>query len=55
MAPSTSYTRCHNHIVSNELITPAVQLVDGLYEEGQLYKKAGVMLGGIGRRCIHTG
>ena len=32
---------------TNELITPAVQLVDGLYEEGQLYKKAGVMLSGI--------
>ncbi len=32
---------------TNELITPAVQLVDGLYEEGQFYKKAGVMLSGI--------
>ena len=32
---------------TNELIRPAVQLVDSLYEEGQLYKKAGVMLSGI--------
>ena len=32
---------------TNELIKPAVQLVDKLYEKGQLYKKAGVMLSGI--------
>ncbi|MEI9955127.1 MAG: Y-family DNA polymerase [Ferruginibacter sp.] len=32
---------------TNELIKPAVALVDDLYEEGQLYKKAGVMLSGI--------
>lgn len=32
---------------TNELIRPAVQLVDSLYEEGRLYKKAGVMLSGI--------
>ena len=32
---------------TNELIKPAVKLVDSLYEEGQLYKKAGVMLSGI--------
>lgn len=32
---------------TNELITPAMQLVEELYEEGQLYKKAGVMLSGI--------
>lgn len=32
---------------TNELIKPAVELVDRLYEEGQLYKKAGVMLSGI--------
>ncbi|MBK5272331.1 MAG: Y-family DNA polymerase [Bacteroidia bacterium] len=32
---------------TNDLIKPAVQLVDNLYEEGQLYKKAGVMLSGI--------
>lgn len=32
---------------TNELITPAVRMVDSLYEEGQLYKKAGVMLSGI--------
>ncbi len=32
---------------TNELIKPAVQLVDKLYERGRLYKKAGVMLSGI--------
>lgn len=32
---------------TNELIKPAVELVNGLYEKGQLYKKAGVMLSGI--------
>src|SRR5688572_9146411 len=32
---------------TNELIKPAVQLVDQLYEKGQSYKKAGVMLSGI--------
>ena len=32
---------------TNELIKPAVHLVDKLYEKGQLYKKAGVMLSGI--------
>ncbi len=32
---------------TNELIKPAVELVDQLYDEGQLYKKAGVMLSGI--------
>ena len=32
---------------TNELIKPAVQLVDRLYEKGRLYKKAGVMLSGI--------
>jgi DNA polymerase V len=32
---------------TNELIKPAVELVDTLYEKGQLYKKAGVMLSGI--------
>lgn len=32
---------------TNELIKPAVDLVDSLYEEGQLYKKAGVMLSDI--------
>ncbi|MGC4100444.1 Y-family DNA polymerase [Ferruginibacter sp.] len=32
---------------TNELIKPAVQLVDQLYEKGKLYKKAGVMLSGI--------
>ena len=32
---------------TNELIKPALQLVDKLYEKGQLYKKAGVMLSGL--------
>ncbi len=32
---------------TNELIKPAMLLVDQLYEEGQMYKKAGVMLSGI--------
>ena len=32
---------------TNELIKPAVKLVDKLYEHGRTYKKAGVMLSGI--------
>lgn len=32
---------------TNELIKPAVQLVEGLYEQGKIYKKAGVMLAGL--------
>lgn len=32
---------------TNELIKPAVGLVDKLYEAGRIYKKAGVMLSGI--------
>jgi len=32
---------------TNELIKPAVKLVDTLYETGRIYKKAGVMLSGI--------
>ncbi|HMJ47931.1 MAG TPA: Y-family DNA polymerase, partial [Ferruginibacter sp.] len=32
--------------ITNELIKPAVQLVDELFEEGRTYKKAGVMLSG---------
>ena len=32
---------------TNELIKPAVSLVDKLYKKGKLYKKAGVMLSGI--------
>jgi DNA polymerase V len=32
---------------TNELIKPAMGLVDKLYEKGKLYKKAGVMLSGI--------
>lgn len=33
--------------VTNELIKPAVALVDRLFEEGKSYKKAGVMLSGL--------
>ena len=33
--------------LTNELIKPALQLVDNLFEEGRQYKKAGVMLGGL--------
>jgi DNA polymerase V len=32
---------------TNELIKPAVKLVDQLYEQGRTYKKAGVMLSGL--------
>lgn len=32
---------------THELIKPAVELVDSIFEEGQVYKKAGVMLGEI--------
>jgi DNA polymerase V len=32
---------------TNELIKPAVQMVDQLFVKGKLYKKAGVMLSGI--------
>jgi DNA polymerase V len=32
---------------THELIKPAVQLVESLYEQGKVYKKAGVMLGGL--------
>jgi DNA polymerase V len=33
--------------ITNELIKPAVQLVDRLYKTGNSYKKAGVMLSGL--------
>jgi DNA polymerase V len=33
--------------ITNELIKPAVQLVEQLYESGMAYKKAGVMLSGL--------
>lgn len=39
LASATSFT--------NELIKPAVALVDNLYKKGTLYKKAGVMLSGL--------
>ncbi len=32
---------------TDELIKPAVKLVDGLFEKGRLYKKAGVLLSGL--------
>jgi DNA polymerase V len=32
---------------THELIKPAVQLVESLYEQGKVYKKAGVMLAGL--------
>ncbi|MBN8788783.1 MAG: Y-family DNA polymerase [Terrimonas sp.] len=39
--------------VTNELIKPAVQLVEKIYEEGRFYKKAGVMLSGLeDDKCI---
>jgi DNA polymerase V len=39
LSPATSFT--------NELIKPAVALVDSLYRKGTFYKKAGVMLSGL--------
>jgi len=33
--------------ITNELIKPAVQLIDRLYQPGTYYKKAGVMLSGL--------
>jgi DNA polymerase V len=33
--------------LTNELIKPAVALIDDLYEKGRTYKKAGVMLSGL--------
>jgi DNA polymerase V len=33
--------------ITNELIKPAVEIVEGLYERGRMYKKAGVMLSGL--------
>src|SRR5688572_14098266 len=32
---------------TNELIKPAVNMVEGLFEKGRYYKKAGVMLSGL--------
>lgn len=32
---------------TNELIKPAVEMIDDIFEEGKIYKKAGVMLSGI--------
>lgn len=36
---------------TSELIKPAVQLVDHIFEEGRIYKKAGVILSGIVPDC----
>ena len=33
--------------ITNELIKPAVQMIDRLYKSGTFYKKAGVMLSGL--------
>lgn len=43
----TSITLPNATSFTNELIKPAVELVDKLFEKGKLYKKAGVMLSGI--------
>ncbi len=44
----SSYTRLSVATsATHELIKPAVKLVDGLFEQGRLYKKAGVMLSGL--------
>jgi len=44
----SSYTILPNATSStNELIKPAIKLVDALFEEGKTYKKAGVMLSGL--------
>jgi len=37
----------HATCVTSELIKAAMKIVDSIYEEGKLYKKAGVMLSGI--------
>jgi DNA polymerase V len=37
----------HATCVTSELIKAAMKIVDRIYEEGKLYKKAGVMLSGI--------
>lgn len=37
----------HATCVTNELIKAAMKIVDRIYEEGKLYKKAGVMLSGL--------
>jgi DNA polymerase V len=44
----SSYTILPNATSStNELIKPAMKLVDALFEDGKTYKKAGVMLSGL--------
>ncbi len=44
---SSYYTFSVATSCTSELIKPAVNLVDKLYEHGRLYKKAGVMLSGL--------
>lgn len=47
-ATHSSYTILpHATSLTNELIKPAVALVDSLFEKGKMYKKAGVMLSGL--------
>jgi DNA polymerase V len=47
-ATVSSYTRLPAPTsITNELIKPAVQLVEQLYKNGMYYKKAGVMLSGL--------
>lgn len=44
---STSMMLSHATSCTNELIKPALQLVEKIYNKGELYKKAGVILSGI--------
>ncbi|MBL7725376.1 MAG: Y-family DNA polymerase [Chitinophagaceae bacterium] len=44
---SDSFTLPAATSFTNELIKPAIEIVDTLYKPGMLYKKAGVMLSGI--------
>ncbi len=44
---SDSMMLSHSTSVTSELIKAAMKIVDHIYEEGKLYKKAGVMLSGL--------
>ncbi len=44
---SRSMVLPHATSVTNELIKPAVQLAEEIFQEGRLYKKAGVILSGL--------
>ena len=46
-ALSASHTLAAPTSLTHELIKPAVSLVDGLFENGKEYKKAGVLLSGL--------